>query len=297
MTDNTTQTQANPAATSPENGAVVSESFPPRLAQSLKPEPAVDKTTEGTVQVDEKVEQKDKKVSNPLVIEDETDVVGDKTQSQEQVSDSSADAFVKTGDPGFDLSLDFATKLGLRPSDLEVKLAFDEGNFDLLEAKLAAMGDKAAGYKEHLALAKGYFEKEVQREMANIASCEKAIYGVFGGQENWDEVRDWVKGSDLKSQLPIINKMLDAGPVEAEMAALYINSKYNQAAGTVVEPKSAVHQAHSTNQADTYALSPSEYNEKLNQLIEKVGIQGIDSSPEYNKLRHRLLAYVNANRA
>lgn len=195
-----------------------------------------------------------------------------------------------TGDPGMDLAMNFIAGLGFTPDSNEVKLAVEKGNFDLLEAKLAAMGDKASGWKEHVALAKAYLEAEDAKFEAKITECYNAVYEACGGAEEWKKISTWAKSVADPNEEKEINAMLSSGKHQAKAAALYLRGLYEKAAGTVVEPASPIQGAAPTNQAGQSALSPEEFRAELSSLVARKGTY-IDNDPEYKSLMQRRAAY------
>lgn len=99
-------------------------------------------------------------------------------------------AYKETGDAGLDLALDFMGRMGLGPEH-DAIVAAAEGNFDKLEATLAAMGDKAAGYERYLALSKDAFNRTDAANKAKQAAVTEAVHAVAGSAENWAAIKAW----------------------------------------------------------------------------------------------------------
>lgn len=195
-----------------------------------------------------------------------------------------------TGDPGMDLAMNYLAKLGFTPDGDEVKAAIEKGEFSLLEAKLASMGDKASGWKEHLALAKAYLEAEDAKFEAHISECENAAWSVAGGQEQWKQICSWATSVADPKEAESINAMLKADKVQAKAAAVYLTQLYQKAAGTVVEPVSPIQGAQPTTQAAHGAISPAEYRSAIAELVARKG-QYIDNDPEFIALNNRRAMY------
>lgn len=195
-----------------------------------------------------------------------------------------------TGDPGMDLAMNYLAGLGFTPDAEEVKAAIEKGEFSLLEAKLASMGDKANGWKEHLALAKAYLEAEDAKFESHISECENAAWSVAGGKEQWNQVCAWATSVADPEEAKSINAMLKADKVQAKAAAIYLTSLYQKAAGTVVEPVSPIQGAQPTTQAAHGALSPTEYRSAIAELVSRKG-QYIDNDPEFIALNKRRAMY------
>jgi hypothetical protein len=201
--------------------------------------------------------------------------------------------FEKSGDPGLDFAIDYVAKLGVTPTDPEY-LAAQTGNFDLLRVKLATMGDKAQGYEAVLAVAEKAFKGLTeQREAANKARTE-LIVGEVGGQEQWNALREWVKTNADESERGDINAGLNGSPLQAKMTVQYLKGLFAQASNTSNPPKTAVnpHAGGTPPSGDSGPLSPKDYSAAVIALVAQLGGKPLESSPEYENLKRRRLAWA-----
>lgn len=204
----------------------------------------------------------------------------------------SGEAFEPTGDAGLDLAASWVQGLGIAADDPAIIAALEDGNFDFIKAKLASLGDKARGWEQYMALA--------EKGMGNLKAAATAqanetlgvIHEVVGGAEAWEPIKAWATANAEPAEKEAINSMFEAGGLQARAAASLLNSMYQQASGTVVEPMAATTAAPANSKGTTSALSPSEYAAELNKLATKIGSHRLDASPEYAALRSRRLAFL-----
>ena len=198
--------------------------------------------------------------------------------------------YAETGDPALDMCLSFLGGVGIKQDDPAMVKA-TEGDFTLLEAKLAALGDKAKGWERHLALGKSAYERMDKESKATADKVSEAVVGVFGDAETWATVREWAGKNADASEKEAINAMFAAGPVQARAAAIMLRDAYASAPGTKVAPKAAAKEASGGKSTDTNgALSPKEYVAEVNKLHAKLGNR-MDDSQEYRQLQARRAAY------
>lgn len=198
-------------------------------------------------------------------------------------------AYRETGDPGLDLALDFMGRMGLGPEHDAIKAAA-EGNFDKLEATLAAMGDKAAGYERYLALSKDAYTKSDTATKAKQTAVTTAVHEIAGGAEQWTAIKTWAGTVATPEEKAEINAMLEAGPVQAKAAAQMLLGLYKNAAGTTVNPDPVTDTAGNPSTAATGALPPAEYAAAVRELRGQLGSR-MEASPQYAALRARRLAW------
>jgi len=179
-----------------------------------------------------------------------------------------------TGDPGLDLALEFVGKFGINPDDPAMTAAAD-GNFALLEAKMAAMGDKASTTEKAKAAAE-----------ANAAG----IHSVVGGEARWKEVQKWAGINAEPAEQELVNKTLQGGGIAAKAMAYYLDTLYQKAAGTVIKGKPAFDDNSGNGGPASNALSPRAYTKEVADLSRKLGGK-LDGSPEYKQLQARRQAW------
>lgn len=195
-------------------------------------------------------------------------------------------AYDQTGDVGLDMALDFVGKLGIA-KDHPAMAATATGDFSLIKAHLAQMGDKARGWEQFVALA----EQSYTRQTAAVAETAKqvsaAVVAVAGSQESWDAIKSWASQNATPEEKAGINAMFDAGPMQARAAAVMLKGLYEKAAGTIVNPKSAVRPDASSGANPTAGpLSRKDYAAEVRKLHAKLGNR-MEGSAEYRALQQR----------
>lgn len=195
-----------------------------------------------------------------------------------------------TGDAAMDVALAFVGRMGITPDD-PAMLAAGQGNFALIEAKLAAMGDKAAGWQQHVALARGSYEAAVKTADTAKAASTKAIHEAVGGEANLQPILKWASSVASPEEKAYFNAQLSGTPIAAANAARELKRLYEAASGTVVNPA-----ATTSGQPGTVAPGPQapltrkEYTAQVNAISRKVGAHNLTQSPEYQALAQRFLS-------
>lgn len=198
-----------------------------------------------------------------------------------------------TGDAGLDFALGFLGRLGYSPEAPAMKAA-EAGNFALLRAELALLGDKAQGWEQVVALGEQSFKSMQASRVAAEQKTQDAILSAFGQDKDeaakqWAEVREWAKANAEPEERAAVNAALQAGGIAAKAMAAYLNGLYRAHPSAVIEP-ATVTRVGGNSGNDSAALSPTAYREAVLALRGKLG-QGMDSSPEYKALQARRLAY------
>ena len=202
------------------------------------------------------------------------------------VTDEGAIVYAETGNVALDVALGFFGNLGLASSDPAISAAA-KGNFAILEAKLAALGDKAQGWQQMVALAKGAYTDSVAKYTESVAATDKAILSVVQSAENWNAIKAWAAKNSDPAEKAAINKMIDGGPVQARAAATLLLQAYKAASGTVITPANPARDASGQPADVTGPLTQREYATAVNALHRKLGTR-MESSPEYRALKQRL---------
>jgi hypothetical protein len=195
-----------------------------------------------------------------------------------------------TGDPGLDLFTGFIGKLGIAVDHPAMKAMIDDGNFDLLKGHLAALGDKAKGWEQHVALA-----EKAHGEIAAIEAQEKgkvaaAIHNVVGGEQNWTTIQAWASKEASPAEKTAINAMLNGGTVQARAAAMLLQSLYDNASGVVRNPADPTN-GLATNRGQPAQIEPLTRRAAVaetNKLTAKFGSYGIEQRPEYKAIWARV---------
>lgn len=211
---------------------------------------------------------------------------------QPEVKDNtSVGEFGDAGDPALNVVYRFIENLGFKTSDSEIQSVIEKGDFSLLRAKLASMGDKATGWQEYLGIAENKYKQDKEKEKENTALCENAIHQAVGGKEQWLQIQSWASANADEHEKETFNALLSAGPLQAKVAARQLADYYYKANGVTKEPQSAVGDNATSSKQTSYALSPQEYTAAVQELARKVGAGRIDNHPDYEKLKQRRLAY------
>ena len=201
--------------------------------------------------------------------------------------------YESTGDPGMDLALGFLGKLGIGPQD-PAMLAAEQGNFALLKAKLALMGDKATGWEQIVALGEQQAKVLAEGKAAAAKATEDAILSAFGDDreaaaKQWANVKEWAKANAEPAERAAVNAALAAGGIAAKAMAAYLGWLYSKHPSAVVEP-TVVTKIGGNSGNNSGALSPAEYRTEVATLRSKLG-QGMDGSQEYAALVARRMAW------
>lgn len=198
--------------------------------------------------------------------------------------------YVETGDVGLDLALDFVGKLGIDHTHPAMVAAI-AGDFTLIDAVLAGMGDKAKGYEKMVALAKKSYTEAQAADTQAKAQISAAVHDSVGGQAEWAAIQTWAKGEATPAEKAALNKMLTADPMQARAAAMLIKAQYDQAKGVTRRPATAVGQNASSggNPNPQANLTRREAVQQSNALRQRLG-PSFTSTPEYAAIWARVPA-------
>lgn len=207
----------------------------------------------------------------------------------EKVDTKGRVTFEPTGDAGLDIALDYFGGLGLGLDTPEMQEAIN-GNFQYLEAKIAALGEKGAGGEKYIGLAKAAHERHVQNETAAYEERKKVAYDAVGGEENWNKVQEFVTANAEPAELEAVKSAMATGGIVARAVAEMLHRQYMTASGTEIEPaRPTVNQ--STAPVGSGQLTLAGYREELNKLVAEVGSHRVNDDPRYARLRDK---YKNA---
>lgn len=213
------------------------------------------------------------------------DEAGDKTADEPVVYE-----FEPTGDPGLDMALEFVGKLGIDETNPAFAAAIN-GDFTMLDALLAGMGDKAKGYEKFLALAQRAYEGAQKADLEAKRAISTAVHAAVGGEEQWSAIQEWARGQATPEEKQKLNALLTADPVSARAAAMLIAAQYEKAGGIVVNPTSATSRyGASANGAPApqERLTRREAAAKTFELARRIGSHNLQSSPEYRAIWSRV---------
>lgn len=197
--------------------------------------------------------------------------------------------YEETGDPGTDLALQFVGRLGIA-HDHPAMLAAYEGNFDLIKGHLSALGDKAKGWEQYVALAEKSQGESKKAEEATKATVAKVVHETVGGQAEWAAIQAWASQKAEPAEKEQINAMMAAGPFQARAAAMLLKSLYDNAPGIVRTPADPTNKGASSKgvPAANAALTRREAVAETNKLVGKHGSYNIEQRPEYKAIWARV---------
>lgn len=203
-------------------------------------------------------------------------------------------AYEPTGDVGLDMALDFVGNLGFGPNDPTIAAAA-EGNFDLLKAKLAGMGDKAKGWERFIALAEKSFADTKAKTADKVAKDTAAIHAVVGGPDEWKAISEWAGANAEPEEKAAVNAALKAGGIQGKAMAAYLAGLYGRAQGTTVEPGKVTADATAGKADGAGPLTAKDYAKEVQSLRQTLGYD-FESSQQYRNLQQRRIAGVKSGR-
>jgi hypothetical protein len=197
------------------------------------------------------------------------------------------ESFEATGDPALDLALEFFAAKGIG-ADHKAMAAAIKGDFSLLEATLAVMGDKAKGFERMLAISKSSYAKAQETVTAKVAAAKKDIVEAVGGEDKWKEIYGWASTAGTEQDRAEASTALRAGGVQAKAMALYLKSIYDQ--GAEVKTPTNVASDTATGRAPAEPpMTASRYAQEVNALRTTLGAN-FDNSAQYQALQARRAA-------
>lgn len=207
-------------------------------------------------------------------------------------ADQNGDAveYKPTGDPGMDLALSFVGKQGIKP-DHPAMVAATNGDFSFIKATLAALGDKARGWEQHVALAEQSYARAATEANTAKAAATAAIHDAVGGEANLGPILKWASSVASAEEKAYFNEQLGGTPLQARIAATELARLYSKASGTVVKPApvSTGPTAASTPEANK-PLTRAEYTKQVQALSHRLGGgAALTQSSEYQALAQRFL--------
>jgi hypothetical protein len=193
-----------------------------------------------------------------------------------------------TGDAGLDVALGFVGKRGFAPEHPAMQAAL-KGDFSVLEAELAKLGDKAQGHERYVALAKDSYTRKQAATKATSDATAKVVYEAVGGVEQWAAVQAWAQANADPAEKKALNAAFALGGMPARAAAKELAALFKRSGSPV--PKGVVKAEASTVVAPTNGpIDAKTYGRETEKLYAKLGNK-MQASPEYAALRARHLAY------
>lgn len=206
---------------------------------------------------------------------------------EDKVGEDGVVEYEPTGNAALDVSLTFFGSLGIAAADPAMVQA-TKGDFSLLEAKLATMGDKAQGWQQMVALAKQVHSESTKAAAEQAQKTDAAILAVVQSKENWSAIVAWAAKNADPAEKAEINRMIDAGPVQARAAATLLLEAYKKATGTAITPRDPAGNASGVSEVSGQPLNAREYATAVASLHRKLGSR-MEGSAEYRALQRRLV--------
>jgi hypothetical protein len=200
-----------------------------------------------------------------------------------------AGSFAPTGDAGLDYALGFIGKLGFGGDHPAVQAA-ENGDFGLLKAHLAQLGDKAQGWEQIIALGEQGLGRITEGAKAKAAAAQADVIKAVGGEEQWGKIKEWAGANAEPAEKEAINTALAQGGLVTRAVATYLNGLFERATGVTVEPANAAPGAGNAGAPSSGALSPRAYVKEVEALRAKLGGR-MDGSAEYAALQARRNAW------
>lgn len=197
--------------------------------------------------------------------------------------------FEPTGDPLLDTALDYVAGLGIAPTDPAIAAAQD-GDFGPLEAKLAALGDKAKDKDRYLALAKRAYEDTVRAAEEHNAEVATLVHATVGGEAQWAAIQTWASAQATDAEKAQINAAFAAGGLQAKAAAKYLAEAFARAGRPGVQKAAAAKPEAAAAPTGVEPLTAREYARQVDELSRKNRGGDVSHLPEYQALRARRLA-------
>lgn len=198
--------------------------------------------------------------------------------------------YEKTGDSGLDYALGFVGRLGFGPDHPAVAAA-TKGDFGILKAELAAIGDKAPGHAEVVAIAEAAFARTTEKRTEATKAISSYAVKAAESPERWATVQKWASVNADATEKAEINAALSAGGVQAKAAVDYLIKCYSKSQEGVKSPKAATKPDASPSPTQTSGpLTASEYSAEVQKLMRASGMRDIGGKPEYLALQSRRLA-------
>lgn len=184
--------------------------------------------------------------------------------------------------PALSMAMDFVAKAGISLEDPAVQLAATEGDFTMLEAKLAAEG--VQGYEAMLAILKGASDEYFADKQAKAEADVQAVQNILG--ENHTEIWDWAKGSMDDTDKDVFNSLFEQGRHHAIVAGIALKALYEQNFEGTVPAQSLTKDLSTTSSNKSGAITRQEFASQTQELAKKYG-SDVYNSREYQMLQQR----------
>ena len=193
----------------------------------------------------------------------------------------------RTGDPGLDMALGFIGKFGIGPEHPGM-VAAKNGDFGILKATFATMGDKAKGWEQYLDLGQASYQRTAETNKARAEKDRGAIEAAVGGAAAWAAIQSWAATNAEPHEREEVNAALAKGGLVAKAMANHLANLFERSAGTRPPTAKAYsdNAAAATSKGNAFALSPREYTAEVEKLYSKMGGRMTESA-EYRSLQAR----------
>lgn len=193
------------------------------------------------------------------------------------------------GDPGLNVAADyFVNTLGLSLDSPEIAEAAN-GNYSYLEAKIAQLGDKAAGAERFVQLAKDAQARVAERVRAEKETATKTVMDAVGGADNWKVVADFARANLDAEKIDAANAALSKGGFVAEAMAKHLLAlaSANPAVTVTGNPVSNP-TAPAAPIVPAGPITLEQYKIEYRKLVDQMGISAAQRSPELKALNARV---------
>ncbi len=209
------------------------------------------------------------------------------TPLEATTDDQGVVTYEATGDASMDVAMAFIGKMGIGP-DHPALLAAGQGSYGLLEATLAAMGDKAVGWQQMVALGKESIERATKEAQETSQALTKATVEAAGSEAHMNTVLQWAAGVASPKEKASFNRALAADPFQAGAAMRELVRLHAAASGTTIKPKGVTAgEPGNYSAAAEGPLSKRDYAAQVDALARKHGGGNLQNLPEYQALNRR----------
>lgn len=184
--------------------------------------------------------------------------------------------------PALSMAMDFVAKAGISLEDPAVQLAAKDGDFSMLEAKLAAEG--VQGYEAMLAILKSASDEYFAEKQAQAEADVQAVQNILG--ENHAEIWDWAKGSMDETDKEVFNGLFEQGGHHAIVAGIALKALYEQNFEGSMPAESLTKDLATSSSNKSGAITRQEFASLTQELAKKYG-SDVYNSREYQMLQQR----------
>lgn len=193
--------------------------------------------------------------------------------------------YAPSGDPGLDLALSYIGDRGFGADHPAVQAATN-GDFSLLRAELAKLGDKASDAEKFLALAEAHYAREEAGHKERRTKDLAAIHDAVGGEEAWNEVRAWAGANAEPHEKEAVNAALKAGGIQAKSMAMYLAHLHSKADNVDRNPAEVTQPSASGKPSAGGEVTAKQFALESEALRQRLGYE-FESSSEFRILAAR----------